>query len=40
MIAEDVTDEAVATLVVNRVLGGMKAAAVKKPGFGDPRQAG
>ena len=39
VIAEDVTDEALATLVVNRLRGGMKVVAVKAPGFGDRRRA-
>ncbi len=39
VIAEDVTDEALAALVVNRLRGGMKVVAVKAPGFGDRRRA-
>jgi len=39
VIAEDVADEALATLVVNRLRGGMKVVAVKAPGFGDRRRA-
>ncbi|MGM0583162.1 MAG: chaperonin GroEL [Pseudomonadota bacterium] len=39
VVAEDVTDEALATLVVNRLRAGMKAVAVKAPGFGDRRKA-
>ena len=38
-IAEDVDGEALATLVVNRLRGGLKVAAVKAPGFGDRRKA-
>ena len=38
IIAEDVDSDALAALVVNRLKGGLKVAAVKAPGFGDNRK--
>ena len=39
IIAEDVVGEALATLVINKLRGGMNVAAIKAPGFGDNRKA-